>query len=358
MELSLSTNISKLRREHHMTQEQLAEALGVTFASVSKWERGAATPELSLIAELADLFGVSLDALVGYSFRNNDRQAVLARLKQAFHERSSEDVHTEIEKALKRYPNCFEIVYASARLYQVRGLVQNNVEYAKRSLNLFQHACQLIGQNTDPEISEVSIRRQMAEVSLALGEYDSGVALLKQYNPCRVNHSMIGQTLAASCNDLEGALPYLSMALLDFTQTQMELVTGYLNVYCKSGRYQDALAMADWALAFFPGLRNPDKPTYMDKSEAAIWAARAEILLALGRKAEAADDLRRAKEVALRFDAAPSYDAASVRFVAFSKPATAFDDIGQTALLGVENMIEQSGKQDLLKLWWEVRDEA
>ena len=40
MKLSLPANISKLRKEHSMTQEQLAEALGVTFAAVSKWERG------------------------------------------------------------------------------------------------------------------------------------------------------------------------------------------------------------------------------------------------------------------------------------------------------------------------------
>lgn len=73
MKLSLSANISKLRKEHAMTQEQLAEALGVTFASVSKWERGVATPELNLIAEMADLFEVSIDALIGYQFRNNNR---------------------------------------------------------------------------------------------------------------------------------------------------------------------------------------------------------------------------------------------------------------------------------------------
>ena len=45
MKLSLSANISKLRKEHAMTQEQLAEALGVTFASVSKWERKGITIE-------------------------------------------------------------------------------------------------------------------------------------------------------------------------------------------------------------------------------------------------------------------------------------------------------------------------
>ena len=82
MKLSLSANISKLRKEHAMTQEQLAEALGVTFASVSKWERGVATPELNLIAEMADLFEVSIDALIGYQFRNNNRETVITRLKQ------------------------------------------------------------------------------------------------------------------------------------------------------------------------------------------------------------------------------------------------------------------------------------
>lgn len=59
MKLSLPANISRLRKERGMTQEQLAEALGVTFASVSKWERGAATPELPLLGATAnDRYGV------------------------------------------------------------------------------------------------------------------------------------------------------------------------------------------------------------------------------------------------------------------------------------------------------------
>lgn len=40
MKLSLSENISSLRRASGLTQERLAEALGVSFAAVSKWERG------------------------------------------------------------------------------------------------------------------------------------------------------------------------------------------------------------------------------------------------------------------------------------------------------------------------------
>lgn len=248
MKLSLSANISKLRKENSMTQEQLAEALGVTFASVSKWERGVATPELNLIAEMADLFEVSIDALIGYEFGNNDRENVIARLKQYSHDRNNDDSLSDIEKALRRYPNCFDVIYYSARVYSLRGFTQQNATYSKKALSLYNRACMMIKQNTDPQISEISICKEMARIHLALGEYDKGVELLKQNNPCRMNHPLIGETLASSCNDLEGAIPYLSMALLDLTVMHMEVVIGYLNVFCKTKDYRNALALVDWAL--------------------------------------------------------------------------------------------------------------
>ena len=69
MKLSLAQNISRLRKQNGLTQERLAEALGVSFAAVSKWERGVATPDLTLIANMADLFSVSLDALAGFELQ-------------------------------------------------------------------------------------------------------------------------------------------------------------------------------------------------------------------------------------------------------------------------------------------------
>lgn len=358
MKLSLSSNISRLRKERSMTQEQLAEALGVTFAAVSKWERGAATPELELITEMADFFEISIDALIGYQFRNNDRQTVIARLKQYCHERDNEDAYADIEKTLKRYPNCFEVVYYSARIYRIRGFIQGSSEYTRRALALYQRACLLIGQNTDPNISEISVRNEIAAGYLALAEYDRGLEILKQYNPCQLNHPVIGYTLASSCSDPVGALPYLSTALLNLTQTHMQIVLGYVNVYYKTGIYQDALSILDWALAFYPGLRDPEKRSYIDKCEASLWAIRAVMLLLLNRKEAARDSLRRAKAIALRFDEAPSYDAANVRFVSCPEPATAFDDMGDTAMLSLDHVIEDFKEPEVQELWKAVKHEA
>lgn len=341
MKLSLSANISRLRKEHSMTQEQLAEALGVTFAAVSKWERGVSTPELNLIAEIADLFEVSLDALIGYEFRNNSRENVIARLKQYVHDRNNEDIWIDIEKALQRYPNCFEVVYYIARIYRVRGLTQKNIEYSKKALSLYSRACLLIKQNEDSKISDTSIQEEMAEIYLALGEYEKGIELLKQNNPCQVNHPMIGYTLASSCDDPEGARPYLSTALIDLTVTHMKIVMGYINVFCKTKDYANALDIVDWALAFYPGLKNSRKSSYLDKSEAILWAVRADILLTMGKMEETMQSLRKAKKLALQFDKAPDYDVASIRFVSCETPATAFDDMGDTAMLSLDNMIAE-----------------
>ena len=63
MKLSLAQNICRLRKQNGLTQERLAEALGVSFAAVSKWERGVTLPDIQLLPELSILLGTSIDAL-------------------------------------------------------------------------------------------------------------------------------------------------------------------------------------------------------------------------------------------------------------------------------------------------------
>lgn len=62
---TIGKRIAQLRKESGLTQEQLAEKLGVTAQAVSKWENDAACPDISLLPLLADIFGVSVDFLLG-----------------------------------------------------------------------------------------------------------------------------------------------------------------------------------------------------------------------------------------------------------------------------------------------------
>lgn len=63
--MTIGNTIATLRKEKEMTQEALANALGVTNQAVSKWESEQTCPDIALLPSIADLFGVSIDYLFG-----------------------------------------------------------------------------------------------------------------------------------------------------------------------------------------------------------------------------------------------------------------------------------------------------
>ena len=68
----IGQKIKELRKKADMTQDRLAEYLGVSAQAVSKWEVGSASPDLSLIAPLCRLLGCSADELLGTGVYESD----------------------------------------------------------------------------------------------------------------------------------------------------------------------------------------------------------------------------------------------------------------------------------------------
>ena len=62
--MNLKDNLKRLRKEHNLSQEDLAEKLGVSRQSVSKWEQGITDPSTANLFALAKLFGVSVEELL------------------------------------------------------------------------------------------------------------------------------------------------------------------------------------------------------------------------------------------------------------------------------------------------------
>ncbi|MBP3460309.1 MAG: helix-turn-helix domain-containing protein [Lachnospiraceae bacterium] len=63
----INMNLTTLRKRNHMTQEEVAERIGVSRQAVAKWEKGESLPDMNCCAALADLFHVTIDDLVKYS---------------------------------------------------------------------------------------------------------------------------------------------------------------------------------------------------------------------------------------------------------------------------------------------------
>ncbi len=75
MRLPIGERIRDYRRQYQMTQQQLAEALGVSYQSVSRWENEEGYPDMELLPALAEIFQTSADSLLGIREFEREKQA-------------------------------------------------------------------------------------------------------------------------------------------------------------------------------------------------------------------------------------------------------------------------------------------
>ncbi|HBR32082.1 MAG: helix-turn-helix transcriptional regulator [Eubacteriales bacterium] len=80
----IAKNITSLRKSTPLTQAELAEELNYSDKAVSKWERGESIPDISVLKQLADLYGVTLDYLIEEDHTNSDciKTSVAAQQKK------------------------------------------------------------------------------------------------------------------------------------------------------------------------------------------------------------------------------------------------------------------------------------
>ena len=137
--MELGTVIKQLRFRASMTQEQLAEKLGISPQSVSKWENEISMPDISLLPTIAEIFGVSVDELFGLN-ENEKLRRIENRLE--FEEPLPGDVFWEYEDYLK---NALENTEDKAKIYSLLAhLYHHRLEtdakkvsqYARESMNL------------------------------------------------------------------------------------------------------------------------------------------------------------------------------------------------------------------------------
>ncbi|MFR1517934.1 MAG: helix-turn-helix domain-containing protein [Clostridia bacterium] len=89
--IKLNEQIAFLRRQKGLTQEELARTLGVTNQAVSKWESSLCCPDITLLPDIAKLFDVSIDELMGYKSADTFENVYL-KIKSLFAETPAESV--------------------------------------------------------------------------------------------------------------------------------------------------------------------------------------------------------------------------------------------------------------------------
>lgn len=110
--MSIGSNIKKLRHEREMTQEQLAQCLGITANAVSQWECDRTAPDISQLPILARVLQVTTDRLLGIDF-SRDEQEIRRILEQSLACNRAGQFTKAVEIArdgLKQYPRSYQLM--------------------------------------------------------------------------------------------------------------------------------------------------------------------------------------------------------------------------------------------------------
>ncbi len=112
-ELNIAKTLVSKRREKGITQEELAAYIGVSKASVSKWETAQSYPDITFLPQLAAYFNISVDELIDYhpQMIKEDIKKLYLRLSNDFTKKPFDEVMDEIREIQKKYFSCFPLLF-------------------------------------------------------------------------------------------------------------------------------------------------------------------------------------------------------------------------------------------------------
>jgi len=133
----IAKNLRSLRLSSNMTQEELAERLGVTGQAVSKWERDECYPDITLLPGLANCFGVTVDELIGMSEISDSAKLwdVAARAAELEEQKKYTEAADVYGTALRIFPSDTGLLAARATALAMTGEdIENAIAMNERLL--------------------------------------------------------------------------------------------------------------------------------------------------------------------------------------------------------------------------------
>ncbi len=242
-EINLASVLVSKRREKGITQEELANFIGVSKASVSKWETGQSYPDLTFLPQLASYFGISIDELMDYKpqLSKESIRKLYISLSAEFAVKPFEEVLAKIRELTKKYFACYPF------LTQMGLLLVNHTDLLKshdevdaimlEAQALFSRARQ---ESDDPEVVRMAVYLEAL---------------------CRLHFSDAQETLRLLGEKVAGALP---PELLIAAAYRISGRNREANEVLQAGMYQNVTVLINFLSSYLS--LNADKPSIFDET--------------------------------------------------------------------------------------------
>ena len=262
---TIGNNIKTFRKNKGFTQEELADLLNVTPQAVSKWESENSLPETSMLIPLAQVLGVSTDALLGYDSLSENEE-IIARVKETVGGMKNSD-EGRAGKALRisEYlatettlnPGCFEIIKdyvqetANLSMYADPSLENCFPDDQEKINKLYKDAIRkgayLIGHCNDRELIEKT-HFAVAWIYIHIKDFDNARAHIDVLPSIKTG--AIAEKIAMELTFFESGFEKMKGDIADYSVMLFETVASSLNTIAQNygwwGEKDEALEVIRW----------------------------------------------------------------------------------------------------------------
>lgn len=190
----LAENLKKYRMQKELTQEDVAQYLGITAQSVSKWERGESYPDITLLPALANIFETSVDLLLGMDAIRAEETRYNIHKKAVGYQRSGDLDMAEktYREALLIYPNKPGMILGLASTLALKGDTEEAIELMERGLPISIN-----------EKQKSTMRAALCFLYLKAGREDTANKLASQLPHMRESREVIQPLIQQGLSEIE-----------------------------------------------------------------------------------------------------------------------------------------------------------
>lgn len=231
-EINLGRILIENRHKRGITQDKVAEYIGVSKASVSKWETGAAYPDITLLPRLASYFNISIDELMGYEpqMTKEDIRKLYRELCRDFSEKPFDTVIEHCREIVKKYFSCAPLLFQIGSLYVNHCMLADS---PKKKQQVLEEAKELFirvqEEGEDAELISQAISMQ-ALCLLQLGRVNEVLDLLTPVELVRLTPEPLLASAYQMLGNEEEARRILQIGIYVTLIELLNLLPAYMNL--------------------------------------------------------------------------------------------------------------------------------
>ena len=177
--MNLGNKIKTLRKEHNLTQETLAEMLGVSYQAISRRENNITSPDISTLPILANIFNVTVDYLLDVNITKNEEN--INKIYDEYYHLSINNQIDEcvkiLEEGIKQYPFAFKLKNELLHIYYIKLLdAKEKLDYQNKLINLANN----IIEKCFIDDYRYSAMQSLILVYESMKEYEKGKTILNK----------------------------------------------------------------------------------------------------------------------------------------------------------------------------------